>query len=48
MCVAKAGEAKSSPTSEETQITSLKNESISCKDLSVGGVAKGGEKEDFI
>lgn len=46
--MAKAGEAKSSPTSEETQIAALENESISCKVLSVGGVVKGGEKEDLV
>lgn len=37
MNVAKAGEAESSPASKATHITSLKNESKSCKVLSVGG-----------
>lgn len=50
MYVAKAGEAKSSPTSKETWITSLKNESKSCSVLSVGGGGrvKGGQKGDFV
>lgn len=50
MYVAKAGEAKRSPTAEETGITALKNESKSCKVLSVGGGGrvKGRKKEGLV
>lgn len=50
MYVAKASEAKSSPTSKETRIVSLKNESKSCEVLSVGGGGrvKCGRKEDLV